>query len=260
MKVKKYFSLLILGLFLMSFMVPMVAAPSHPQDDIGAGSGVDVSDVTAGEAGGAVRGFVNGIGEFIDGLAGGNLLGEDPGGNEALTRAFFAILLGMLVYSAISSSGFFKNPLVLWIATGVITALSLIGLPSSFLFAIRTQYNIMGAVLLSVIPFAIIFWFTIKANSKLVAIFTWVFYTVYFFVLNIHVLASKARIEWPHAIALVVGIIMIALVGKFRGWYFKVALGSESERAIDANTQRKAGLDVEADRLASTTGISQGGK
>jgi len=171
--VSKIFSLVILGLLVFSFLAPFVFAADS-----------NVNNMAYDNAAYATKGAVSGILGYI-----GGALAPLFGDKEVLTRIFFAILLYMILYSVIKMMFPNKRAITI-IITFLITAISLLALPSNFIEAIRTQYGAMGAAILSVIPFMIMLVFTLKVGNALVARIVWAFYVVYYFALYVYMIAA----------------------------------------------------------------------
>ena len=161
---KRFFSLGVLSLFLVSMMAGIVSA--EDLEDVGR---------TMGEG---IREIFNALGGLFDGL----LLGETLSVNETLSKVFMALLIGMFVYSALGTFFTDKNQKwVLNLATIAVTGLAIIGLPGNFLESVLLGYGAMGIALLMIVPFLVIFWFTVKTKNILLARGIWLFYTIYYF-------------------------------------------------------------------------------
>ncbi|MFA4960462.1 MAG: hypothetical protein WC548_02255 [Candidatus Pacearchaeota archaeon] len=161
---------------------------------------------------------------------------NSPLGGELLTRIFMAILLAMFVYTAFDVFFSGQSKYIHWGATIAATALAVIWLPGNFLEAIRVGYGAMGATILSVIPFLIIFWFSIKIQSLSVARATWIFYSFYYFALYVStIMELKGKGGFPYFIAFIVGLIIFIFMKSFRRWLFKgkiEGIGEEIDKGI----------------------------
>lgn len=148
------------------------------------------------------------------------ILGPLFGEKEMLTRALMFVLLFMIIYSIVSSV-FPKKYIVTLLSSLIITALSILWIPSNFLEAIRTQYGAMGAALLSIIPFIILLIFTAKVKSMLVARATWIFFIIYYFALYIYKLATEeagflSAENIPYLAAIIAGIGIFFFIKQIR--------------------------------------------
>jgi len=106
------------------------------------------------------------------------------------TRVFLFVLLILLVYSVI--------PLVLgqqfeterkWVnflISFVVSTLAIIAIPAPMLDALLVQYGAMGAALLTMIPFMIILFFSIRTENALAARVVWIFYAFYYLALYMY--------------------------------------------------------------------------
>lgn len=245
--VKKILVFSILGLFMISMMAGVLGA-------------------TGEEVGENIAGFFVGLFTGLDNLA----FGE----SEIFSKIFFALLLAMLIYSVLGT--FLEgSPFIRFGVSVIVTILAIFSIPANFLEAIRTQYGVMGAALLTIIPFAIVTLFTIKVKNKLIGSVTWVFYTMYYFAIFIGKLVENWNTGahpgsaplgfwnvlflpdvFPYVLAVVAGVVMVFFLGYFREWFFGATLDSEIELAKAKNRARAAGLNAEAERLEAT-GISQ---
>jgi hypothetical protein len=220
MDVKRFLSFGILGLFLISMMGVVLG------DDVSAGAG------RAGET------LVTAIGGFFE-----PLLSPLFGDTELLSRVFFAILLGMIIYSVIGSIFKDSKNWIKWGITAMVTSLSLLGLPGGFLEAVRTQYGAMGATILTVIPFMIILFFSIKAENKLIARVTWLFYAGYYLAMYTYMIAISGgwfeKESLPYMAAWIVGLFLFFGIGAVRNLLFKGELEGIVEKAEKGLERRK---------------------
>jgi len=234
--IKRFLTFGVLILFIIS-IVGVVLAGSHGN----AGQlGVDAVE--------GARAVGSGLNAFFSTLFNGMFFGD----KEMLSRVFFAILLAMIVYSVIGSF-FKKNKLLLWIATGSITALSLIAIPSNFLEAIRLSYGAMGAAILATIPFLIILLFSIKVKKVLIARIVWIFYAFYFLVL--YLMSAIETGAWTNSdgtiylISFLLGIIIFFGIPAIRNLMFKGEIEGITETGTQKAKERKARLAIEMERL-----------
>jgi len=245
-KVKKFLVFGILSLFIISMMAGVLGHTSsttthnHPHN----------AAVQAGI-------------EFIDFFKGIFVGTSSSGGTDTLSIVFFSILLAMVVYTSVKE--FFDSKFIRWVATGSITALGIITIPTNFIEVIQTQYGVMGAALLTVIPFAIVVFFTIKTKNKLIGSVTWIFFTMYYFAIFISKIMEQTEvIDWsyglisfwelivsknvfPYLLAVIAGIIMIFFLAYFRKWFFEGALDAQVEAAKHKRAIRRAHADLEAE-------------
>ncbi len=234
---KRLFVLGILGLFLVSMMAGVLAVKTGKE--IGA------------EAGTAVRGVIGGGQSFVENAFQNVAFGD----NEWLSKLFFAILLGMVIYTIISSFFSKSNSFIQWGITIAITSISFMGIPADFLEALRTSYGAMGLTILTVIPFLIMVIFTVKTKDLMIARGTWAFYGFYYFLLvigkwldikeinkvgqtsvniGIHTISTT-----PYWIAILGGIFMFFTIPYIRYFFDESGLDTYVEKAkvaIERNT------------------------
>lgn len=203
MNVKRFLAFGILGLFFIS-MMGGVLAPDYSDDAFDAGE----------EAISFAGGFVSG------------LLGPLFGEKEMLSRVFFALLLGMIIFSIISVMFKDSGRPIQWTITGAITSLALLGLPANFLEAVRTSYGAMGATILVMIPFIIILVFSLRTRSVLLARVTWVFYAAYYLMMYLYNIVTQKG-AWlttesiPYLAGFAAGVFIFFFVSGIRDLIFK---------------------------------------
>jgi hypothetical protein len=214
---RKVFVFVLIGVFLFS-MIGSVLAATGVSDPASVGQ-------TAAEV---TKGIGEGMVSFVSALFGSTFLG-----NESLSRLFMAVLLAMFIYTAFGSF-FGNNPYIRWGATIAATVLAIIGLPAGFLESIRLGYGAMGATILSVIPFLVIFWFTIKIDSLLMARITWLFYSFYYLALYLSVWWTTKGWFNVYLLALIAGIIIFFFIKTIRNLMFKGELEGYTEKVSTA--------------------------
>ena len=194
-------------------------------------------------------GFAGFFGSFLE-----PLFGEQ----EMLSRVFFAILLGMIIYSIISIMFGGSSPWIQWSITGAITSLALVGLPSSLLEAIRTQYAAMGATILTIIPFIIIFIFSLKMKNILIARLTWMFYAMYYLAMYLYEAATRGFFTTesiPYMAAFFVGIGIFFFLPAIRNLIFKGEVEGLLETGMNKVQRRKAARAIDDANLTAQTDI-----
>lgn len=237
--VKGFLVLGILGLFMISMMAGVIASTDAEQ----AG---EIIGTQAGE-------FGREVGAFFTGLFGDTLLG-----NDTLGRIFMALLIGMFVYSALGT--FFNKEDQKWVlnlATIAATGLAILGLPKDFLESVLTGYGAMGAAILMIVPFLVIFWFTVKVKNVMLARGIWLFYTVYYFAMYLSELFGGISQTWPNFVAIVLGGIMFLFILKVRNLIFKEELVSNVEEATKRMNENKAAKDISEEIWRGQSGIGK---
>ncbi|MFH0808359.1 MAG: hypothetical protein V1888_01965 [archaeon] len=215
MNTKRMFGFLVLGLFMISMMGGVLAK-------------------TAAEIGQDVGGFFSGLGSGVQGFFSSLGIGSFDSG--ILSQLFFAILLGMIIYTIVSSFFSESGALIQWGITGAITFIAFFGIPAGYLEALRVSYGAMGLTLLTVIPFLIMVVFSVKVKDLMIARGTWGFYIVYYFFLIIQKwwgLADDVS-GVPYWIAFLGGIFMFFTIPYFRYWNNEQALSALEEKAETA--------------------------
>jgi len=235
MRMKREFSLLIIGLFLMSVMVPMVVAFDEgvPHD------GLDLPEETPEpeEVADSITKFFDWIGRFT-----GALFPEgDLDGKGQFSKLLFAIILGMFVYTAVGQF-FGDQTMVKWVATVAITLVAFIGMPEGFLETIRSSYGAMGLALLSLVPFMIIFWFTVKADSLFISRVTWIFFSIYYallFIVSMFKGMLWGPVFWFRLVGLFLGVSLFFFIPSLRKLIWKGQVES-IEEGIGENAEKRS--------------------
>jgi len=200
----------------------------------------------AAQAGQAVNAAGQQVGAFLNNAFAG--LFTD---SAWFTRALLGMLLFMIIYSlvgALTAGGGF----ITLIASLIITALSVMFLPNSFVGAIALQYGAMGAAILTIIPFVIMLIFTVRLKSILVGRILWVFYVVYYFALFMYRLGEIGF--WtinsiPYWAAIIGGVIVFFFIIKIKEIIFKEKLKDIQLAGKEVAARRKALIGVEKESL-----------
>ena len=80
-----------------------------------------------------------------------------------VAKIVFAILLIFLIYSLLDNVGLFKQKAVLWIISILVSALATLYLAPEEIYGMLVSYSALGLTLGSMIPFLVLFGFTITA-------------------------------------------------------------------------------------------------
>jgi len=196
-----------------------------------------------------------GFGEWMS-----NALESLFGEKEMLSRVFFALLLGMIIYTVIESIFAKSSKLITWGITIIITALAMLGLPSGFLEAVRISYGAMGAAILAIIPFIIILVFSLRTRSVLLARITWIFYVIYYFALYLQKIFGVDKAGWlsgqtiPYLAGIVAGIAIFILLGTMRRWLFKGEIAGIKESGEKGIMRGKLLKDLKKKELEEVYG------
>lgn len=156
---------------------------------------------------------------------------------DALPYLFMGLVLFLFIFSIFQTMDFFsgkeatKNVLSGLASFGV-TMLALIALPEGFFSVILPSYGAMGGAILTVIPFLMMFWFSVKVKSFTFARIIWflfaVYYMGYYFIMFLGkntslttAVTQDAGLAWMYLVMGIVGGIMAIAIGSFRGWFMK---------------------------------------
>lgn len=168
---------------------------------------------------------------------------------EVLTKFFFAILLFMIIYSLVGMM--FKGKWLMTAAmSAIITILAVWFMPPALITTIRDQYGVMGAAILSMVPFVIMLIFTVRSESKMLSRILWIFWIVYYFAVYLYRIFSN-KLGWLSAEnivylgAIIAGILMIVFISQIRQLIYKGELEAEEEKAIKDIQFRQLGRKIE---------------
>ncbi|HRZ85891.1 MAG TPA: hypothetical protein P5277_03860 [Candidatus Paceibacterota bacterium] len=152
------------------------------------------------------------------------------------TVILLGILLYMVIYSIVKQI-FGKGSLshFAWIYPTVISLiiviLAFIVLPANFVNAIVLQYGVMGATILTVIPFIIVLFFSVwVSNNLMIARLTWIVYIVYYATIYIYKVWSLTGVSgwdaWlsgqviPYLGAIIIGCFVMWFIPAIRNFAF----------------------------------------
>ncbi len=168
-----------------------------------------------------------------------------------LTVILLGALLWIILYSIVKQVFNYENK---WVPAGVsliIVILTFIFIPKDLTEAIALQYTAMGAAILTIVPFAIILYFTLNVlQSNMAARITWIFYIVYYFSIFIYKLGSST-LPFQEAIlqtenlfyigAIIAGFIIFAFTPKIKKLIFKGKLTDKELAAEQGLALRRTG-------------------
>lgn len=222
--------------FLISILSQIISAPNS--DDPGVNQLDQVIDQQSfTDTGKSIGQALKGIGLIF-----GGIITEMFGGEWAYgTRILFFILLWLIIWNILPFIIGDEHPYIVSWASAIIAFIAIISIPKEFLDVITLQYGAMGAAVLSVIPFLIIFVFSIRMRNALGARVLWIFYSFYYiglFVYRIIEITQKQKLPLTslealaYIIAIVAGILMATfLMGTIRHIFFRGELSAMEEEA-----------------------------
>lgn len=224
-------------------------------------SAADAPATTAPASNGVNNALVTGT----DNLA--NFIKAGSGGWFTLNNTtpwLLGALLWMVLYSVLVKFGFFRRTDIsatglAWgaaIAALIITILAFMYTPTGFWASIAVQYSALGATILTIIPFAILFWFTTAiTESRIIARVCWIAFVAYYFIILGEIIASYYTPDMslgqiffstqtaPYTLGIIAGIIVLVLIGFFRNWFFNEELASEAEAGRKKIALFKLGIE-----------------
>lgn len=212
---------------------------------------------------------VNFLGKTFLSFIGGIFL-TDPTPLNILPTIFMGIILFLLIYSAIDTSDILKskdgnNP-VIYLLTFAVTMLALIALPENFFAVILPSYGAMGATLLTILPFLIILFFTIKINRIFIAQIIWGLFAAYFvgyyaiIVMGLYDLGGAENIRYANFYIVIglVGAAMFFLIGPIRAYFMKGASEEARKEVYLGGKKIDAALEALGDTAETLQREGQG--
>ncbi len=161
-------------------------------------------------------------------------------GAQNFTLILFGILVWMLVYSAIRNMDMFRGyngGIFSAVFALIITFLAFYGLPAGYIDSVLVQYQTLGATIITIIPFVIMFYFTTSViRNEYVARLAWLVYIVYYFSLFVYKIDIGTGPVFsveniPYFAGIIMGILVFVFMVVFRRFFFKISLESDEEKA-----------------------------
>jgi hypothetical protein len=132
---------------------------------------------TAEQLGNNANIFGNGIIKFFQAALGLN----DASGFGLIVYLFMGIIILLLVYSTMDTMDLFgKKNYLDWLISIAVTGLVLLALPKDFYSLILPSYGALGGALLTILPFLVIFFFSVRVKSIAFAQMIWALFGIYF--------------------------------------------------------------------------------
>lgn len=236
MNMKRFLVLGVLGMFLVSMMGLVLGEDTragNPLGDIGKVTPIiDSGDSWIKDGFSNAKGWVTDNMKFTD-------IAEN---SDQYVGWIYALLLGMIIYTVISTFFAKSSKKVQWVITGAITAIAMMGIPGEVIASLESGYGAMGSAILAIIPFVIVFWFSVKVDSLPLAKGVWIFFAMYYATYAFIGFFSDAAegAGWPYVIGLIGAIAMFYFMGFFRKKDAEWGLAGEIEKAEEKLKLRSA--------------------
>lgn len=185
------------------------------------------------------------------------------GEKELFSRVLLAILLFMIVYEVID----FAFKMEGWtrkLISVIVTILGILVIPPEFVTLIRDNFGVMGAAILTIIPFLIVLAFSIRMGGGVMARAVWAIYALYYLIIYFYKWINSTNPWWsspaliPYLLAMIVGIIMFWVIKPIRNAVFKGnmrEIEEEGEKIV-----RRAGTLHKLQRHELTESYGAGGE
>lgn len=227
-QIKRSVSLLIVSLFSILFLGLFVSAALE----------IDLKPVLS-DSQGSIAKFLN-----------------DMNTSKNLSIILLGVLLWMILYTITKKIFNIESKIISVVISLMITALAFLYLPASFIEAIVLQYGVLGATILTVIPFAMILYFTASVSTNIFfSRVIWAFYILYYFSIFIYrIFANDAVLGWdslPYIVAIIAGIFIFFKLSTIRNWIWKGELSAQEEQGIKDIQLRKLGRKLEREEVTA---------
>lgn len=171
------------------------------------------------------------------------------------TPWFLGVLLWIVLYSVLIKTGLFaRSTGELGIGAAlvalIVTILAFLYTPADFWTSIAVQYSVLGAAILTLIPFLIMFYFTAAVSENLLMSYLfWIVYVIYYFLAFFYkILMSdkglSAPENLPYLIAIIGGVLVLSFLAVIRKWFWKEELLSKRETGMRKIQKAKTGADI----------------
>ncbi len=154
------------------------------------------------------------------------------------TRLLLGVLLWMILYSIVKEINFFKGKALSIIASVIMTILSFMFIGDNFLNALTATWGPLGATILTILPFIIISYFTIKVTDNLLtARIIWIVFLVYWIFTYVGLMLQEKFLStegWIYFGVMALGILIIIFLEPIRSLFF-----DEKTRSLKESAERK---------------------
>lgn len=158
-------------------------------------------------------------------------------GRQLIGSKFLLGILLFLVIHAVMPMLWGHKKFINFFVSVIITILALIAIPDGLLKAVVAHYGVLGATILSLIPFFIIVMLSVMVRNALIARVIWLFYAGYYFTFYIYLTLqnynanggwvwvgtadSASGSTFPYLAAFIVGLFLFFAIGGIRDILFK---------------------------------------
>ncbi len=205
--------------------------------------------------------MTTGVAGFIQGIQDGvtSTLNETQ-----FVRVLFFILVFLIIVSILSAIPLFEERKGIKILISiVITILSVMFIPTELIMPMLNPYSALGVALISIIPFALMFFFTqyMLINTFLKKI-AWMFFAIYLLGITIYTsistpiqegLSANTIYIWVYGVASVLALLMVF----FNKWIDEHIWSGKMEAKMN-NAQKKMQKRIAVDQLKEQEANAQG--
>jgi len=184
---------------------------------------------------------------------------------DNLSVILLGVLLWIIVFSIVKQIFSYQRGkwghIMATVISLIVVILTFIYMPENFIEAIALQYGAMGATILTVIPFAIMLYFTVSVSSSLFfARVIWIFYIIYYFTLFLYKWGTSTEpffsfANLPYAGAILAGILIFLFLPTMRNFVYKGELDEKEEKGMKDIKFRTLGRKLEREETTSRTQI-----
>lgn len=259
-KMKKILALTIIGLFLLSMFAFVVMA----KDDAGQGNSEE-------EGGEENKNFIS---RFIDitnervSSFGDSLLDLMENRSESdkpfferewVIRSLLFVLVFLFISTIVAQMKLMKGFKAI-LTSVIISILSFVYIPNSVLIVALNPFTALGAALLGIIPFLLVFFFAhnMLSNTFLRRI-TWIFFSIYLIVLTLQTLytqeATQTLLPLTYAVITLLSVSMIFWYQHIDDWFREGSLMGKVNDELE-KVHKRVALDRVKDEEAEERGLS----
>src|SRR3989344_6773140 len=170
-------------------------------------------------------------------------------------KTLFFILVFLIIGAVMSSVPLFGDkPGISWFVSLIVAILSVFFIPTEFITPMLNPYSALGIALISIIPFAILFFFVKSLNNQFLESLTWMFYAIMLLALSVYTSINTPTeglwAAWVYGIASVIALIMVFLYHPLKAFLWKERLKTYKVEAQATELERITNkLDILAEEI-----------
>src|SRR3989344_9636575 len=163
-------------------------------------SSIAIAAFDFSQATGQVENFVSAVRDSFSNLA-------SDENKPIFIKTLFFILVFLIIGAVISLIPLFGDkPGIGWLVSLIVSILSIFFIPEEFITPMLNPYSALGIALISIIPFAILFFFVQNLNNQFLESLTWMFYAIMLLALSVYTTLQNPEswAAWVYGIASII--------------------------------------------------------